>query len=61
AHRLKGALLTLAAPAAAQAALELETAAAFGSKAARAAFGRLRREISRLEEELKNLACEPKA
>jgi signal transduction histidine kinase/CheY-like chemotaxis protein len=61
AHRLKGALLTLAAPAAAQAALELETAAAEGPKATRAAFGRLRDEVSRLEEELKSLTCEPKA
>jgi CheY-like chemotaxis protein len=58
AHRLKGALLTLAAPAAAEAALELETAAA--SETARKALDRLRLEVSRLEEELKGLALEPK-
>jgi CheY-like chemotaxis protein len=58
AHRLKGALLTLAAPAAARAALDLETAA--GSGAEREAFDRLRREVSRLEEELRGLALEPK-
>jgi len=61
AHRLKGALLTLAAPAAAKAALELETAASSGTGGAtREAFDRLRREVSRLEEELKGLALEPK-
>jgi signal transduction histidine kinase/DNA-binding response OmpR family regulator len=57
AHRLKGALLTLAAPAAAKAALELENAA---DGTAREAFERLRREVSRLEEELKSLTFEPK-
>jgi HPt (histidine-containing phosphotransfer) domain-containing protein len=57
AHRLKGALLTLAAPAAARAALELENAA---DGAPREAFDRLRREVSRLEEELKSLTFEPK-
>jgi signal transduction histidine kinase/CheY-like chemotaxis protein/HPt (histidine-containing phosphotransfer) domain-containing protein len=61
AHRLKGALLTLAAPAAAEAALELETAAGAGPEdAAREALDRLRREVSRLEEELKSSALEPK-
>ncbi|HJS73691.1 MAG TPA: response regulator, partial [Vicinamibacteria bacterium] len=54
AHRLKGALLTLAAPRAAEAALELETAGTAES------FQRLRREVSRLEEELKTLALEGK-
>jgi len=58
AHRLKGALLTLAAPAASRAALDLETAA--GSGAEREAFDRLRREVSRLEEELRGVALEPK-
>jgi CheY-like chemotaxis protein/HPt (histidine-containing phosphotransfer) domain-containing protein len=58
AHRLKGALLTLAAPAAAQAALELETAASAGPESAGKAFDRLRQEVSRLEEELKSLALE---
>jgi len=61
AHRLKGALLTLAAPAAAEVALELETAAGGGSEGVlREAFERLRREVSRLEEELKSLALEAK-
>ncbi len=61
AHRLKGALLTLAAPAAAQAALDLENAASGGTGAATGeAFDRLRREVSRLEEEVKSLALEPK-
>jgi len=61
AHRLKGALLTLAAPAAAQAALELETAAGGDPEgASREAFDRLRQEVSRLEEELKSLALEAK-
>jgi signal transduction histidine kinase/CheY-like chemotaxis protein len=61
AHRLKGALLTLAAPAAAQAALELETAADGDPEGARReAFDRLRQEVSRLEEELKSLALEAK-
>lgn len=60
AHRLKGALLTLAAPAAAQAALELETAARAGPEGAGKAFDRLRQEVSRLEEELKSLALEAK-
>ena len=61
AHRLKGALLTLAAPAAAQAALELETAAASGPVgASRDAFDRLRHEVARLEEDLKSLALEAK-
>jgi protein-histidine pros-kinase len=60
-HRLKGALLTLAAPAAAQAALELETAAGAGPEgASREAFDRLRKEVSRLEEELKSMALEAK-
>jgi CheY-like chemotaxis protein/HPt (histidine-containing phosphotransfer) domain-containing protein len=61
AHRLKGALLTLAAPSAAQAALELESAASSAPEgAAGEAFDRLRREISRLEEELRSLALEAK-
>ncbi len=61
AHRLKGALLTLAAPAAARAALELENAAGGGpGDAVREAVDRLRREVSRLEEELKSLTFEPK-
>ncbi|MGH9390465.1 MAG: response regulator, partial [Vicinamibacteria bacterium] len=61
AHRLKGALLTLAAPAAAEAALALETAAGGGPEgASREAFERLRQEVSRLEEELKSLALEAK-
>ncbi len=61
AHRFKGALLTLAAPAAAETALELETAAGAGSdRAARETLGRLRREVARLEEELKALVLEPK-
>ncbi len=54
AHRLKGALLTLAAPAAAEAALDLETTGTEES------YRRLRREVARLEEELKSLALEPK-
>jgi two-component system, sensor histidine kinase and response regulator len=59
AHRLKGALLTLAAPAAAKAALDLETAAGGGPEdASRQAFDRLRLEVSRLEEELRSLALE---
>ena len=59
AHRLKGALLTLAAPAAAKAALHLETAAGGGPEdASRQAFDRLRLEVSRLEEELRSLALE---
>lgn len=58
AHRLKGALLTLAAPAAAAAALSLESAA--NPESAREAFERLRVEVARLEEELKSLALEPK-
>jgi HPt (histidine-containing phosphotransfer) domain-containing protein len=52
AHRLKGALLTLAAPAAAEAALGLETSGTAES------FQRLRREVSKLEDELKNHALE---
>jgi HPt (histidine-containing phosphotransfer) domain-containing protein len=61
AHRLKGALLTLAAPAAAEAALDLESAAAAGSEnALREALDGLRLEVSRLEGELKSLALEPK-
>jgi signal transduction histidine kinase/CheY-like chemotaxis protein/HPt (histidine-containing phosphotransfer) domain-containing protein len=59
AHCLKGALLTLAAPAAARAALELENAAG-GGASAREALERLRREVSRLEDELKSLTLEPK-
>jgi CheY-like chemotaxis protein len=55
AHRLKGALLTLAAPRAAEAALELETEGTAES------FQRLRREVSRLEDELKSHALEGKA
>jgi HPt (histidine-containing phosphotransfer) domain-containing protein len=55
ANRLKGALLTLAAPAAAEAALALETSGTAES------FQRLRREVSRLEDELKHLALEGKA
>jgi CheY-like chemotaxis protein/HPt (histidine-containing phosphotransfer) domain-containing protein len=58
AHRLKGALLTLAAPASAKAALELETAAGGGPEASRQVFDRLRLEVSRLEEELRSLALE---
>jgi signal transduction histidine kinase/CheY-like chemotaxis protein/HPt (histidine-containing phosphotransfer) domain-containing protein len=54
AHRLKGALLTLAAPRAADAALELETSATPES------FQRLRLEVSRLEDELKTLALDGK-
>ena len=54
AHRLKGALLALAAPAAAQAALDLETTVTAES------FDRLRREVSRLEDELKSHALEAK-
>ncbi len=54
AHRLKGALLTLAAPAAAKAALDLEMSGTGES------FERLRQEVSRLEDELKNLALEAK-
>ncbi len=61
AHRLKGALLTLAAPAAAEVALELETAACGGPEGApREVFDRLRQEVSRLEEELKSLVLEAK-
>jgi len=59
AHRLKGALLTLAAPAAARAALELETAAGAGSVTPEA-LDRLRHEVGRLEEKLKSLFLQPK-
>jgi CheY-like chemotaxis protein len=58
AHRLKGALLTLAAPAAAEAALALERSPT--GAPAREAFGRLQKEVSRVEEELKGLLLEPK-
>jgi CheY-like chemotaxis protein len=58
AHRLKGALLTLAAPAAAESALALEQSPE--GAPAREAFGRLQKELSRLEEELKGLLLEPK-
>jgi HPt (histidine-containing phosphotransfer) domain-containing protein len=58
AHRLKGALLTLAAPAAADAALALERSPE--GAPAREAFGRLQKELSRLGEELKGLLLEPK-
>jgi signal transduction histidine kinase/DNA-binding response OmpR family regulator len=60
AHRLKGALLTLAAPAAAKAALDLETAVGDELGAARSALARLRDEVEKLEEELKGLALEPR-
>jgi HPt (histidine-containing phosphotransfer) domain-containing protein len=58
AHRLKGALLTLAAPAAAEAALALEQSPS--GAPAREAFSRLQKEVSRVEDELKGLLLEPK-
>jgi signal transduction histidine kinase/CheY-like chemotaxis protein/HPt (histidine-containing phosphotransfer) domain-containing protein len=58
AHRMKGALLTLAAPAAARAALDLETRAGLPDGVPREALDRLRRELSRLEEQLKGLTLE---
>jgi CheY-like chemotaxis protein len=60
AHRMKGALLMLAASRAAEAALALETAATGGHAASLDALLRLRVEVERLEEELRELVLEEK-